>query len=70
MMVEAGAKILPESVMADAIVYGQAELQQSIDLQEKLVEAAGKPKRLPFLGPKADSVVKLGKVLGEARPNS
>ena len=65
MMVEAGAKILPESVMADAIVFGQAELQQSIDLQEKLVEAAGKPKKLPFLGPKADSVVKLGKALAE-----
>ncbi|HEY8178531.1 MAG TPA: polyribonucleotide nucleotidyltransferase [Candidatus Limnocylindria bacterium] len=65
MMVEAGAKILPESVMADAIVFGQAELQQSINLQEKLVETAGKPKKLPFLGPKADSVVKLGKALGE-----
>ncbi len=65
MMVEAGAKILPESVMADAIVFGQAELQQSIDLQEKLVETAGKPKKLPFLGPKADSVVKLGKALAE-----
>ena len=67
MMVEAGAKILPESVMADAIAYGQAELQQSIDLQEKLVATAGKPKKLPFLGPKADSVVKLGKALGERR---
>ena len=65
MMVEAGAKILPESVMADAIVLGQAELQKSIDLQEKLVEAAGKPKKLPFLGPKADSVVKLGKALAD-----
>jgi DNA polymerase III epsilon subunit family exonuclease len=63
MMVEAGAKILPEATMADAIVYGQAELQKSIDLQERLVEAAGKPKKLPFLGPKADSVVKLGKAL-------
>ena len=31
MMVEAGAKILPESVMADAIAYGQQELQKSID---------------------------------------
>src|SRR6266542_981686 len=36
MMVEAGAKILPESVMADAIEYGHRELQRSIDLQEKL----------------------------------
>ncbi|HET6381602.1 MAG TPA: polyribonucleotide nucleotidyltransferase [candidate division Zixibacteria bacterium] len=63
MMVEAGARILPEAVMADAIAYGQAELQKSIDLQEKLVEAAGKPKKIPFLGPKADSVVKLGRAL-------
>ncbi|HEX5578879.1 MAG TPA: polyribonucleotide nucleotidyltransferase [Candidatus Limnocylindria bacterium] len=63
MMVEAGSKILPESVMADAIAYGQSELQKSIDLQEKLVEAAGKPKKLPFLGPRADSVAKLGKAL-------
>ncbi|MGZ8562597.1 MAG: polyribonucleotide nucleotidyltransferase, partial [Candidatus Limnocylindria bacterium] len=29
MMVEAGAKILPESVMADAIAYGHQELQKS-----------------------------------------
>jgi polyribonucleotide nucleotidyltransferase len=63
MMVEAGAKILPEAVMADAIAYGQAELQKSIDLQDKLVSTAGKPKKIPFLGPKADSVVKLGKAL-------
>ena len=68
MMVEAGAKILPEAVMADAIVYGQSELQKSIDLQEKLVATAGKAKKLPFLGPKADSVVKLGKQLAEGTP--
>ncbi len=65
MMVEAGAKILPEATMADAIAYGHGELQKSIDLQERLVEAAGKPKKMPFLGPKADSVVKLGKALEE-----
>jgi polyribonucleotide nucleotidyltransferase len=63
MMVEAGAKILPESVMADAIAYGQQELQKSIELQDKLVAVAGKPKKLPFIGPKADSVVKLAKSL-------
>jgi DNA polymerase III epsilon subunit family exonuclease len=63
MMVEAGAKILPEATMADAIAYGHAELQKSVELQERLVEAAGKPKKVPFLGPKADSVVKLGKAL-------
>ena len=64
MMVEAGAKILPEAVMLDAITWGHAELQKSIDLQEKLVTSSGTPKRTPFLGPKADSVVKLGKALG------
>jgi polyribonucleotide nucleotidyltransferase len=60
MMVEAGAKIVPESVMADAIAYGHAEAQKSIDLQEKLASTVGKPKKLPFIGPKADSVAKLG----------
>ena len=67
MMVEAGAKILPEEVMADAIAYGHAELQKSIDLQEKLVASAGKPKKVPFVGPKADSVVKLGKLLSQGQ---
>ncbi len=63
MMVEAGAKILPETVMADAIAYGHAELQKSIDLQERLVASAGTPKKAPFIGPKASSVVQLGKLL-------
>ncbi|HEX5396701.1 MAG TPA: polyribonucleotide nucleotidyltransferase [Candidatus Limnocylindria bacterium] len=63
MMVEAGAKILPEATMADAIAYGQRELQKSIELQDKLTATAGKPKKVPFIGPKADSVVKLGKAL-------
>ena len=67
MMVEAGAKILPEALMADAIAYAQGELQTSIDLQEKLVANAGKPKRTPFLGPKADSVVKLGQALAAGK---
>ena len=67
MMVEAGAKILPEDVMADAIAYGHAELQKSIDLQEKLVASAGKPKKQPFVGPKADSIVKLGKRLADGQ---
>ena len=68
MMVEAGAKILPEAVMADAIAFGQQELQKSIDLQEKLVATAGKAKKQPFLGPKADSVVKLGTQLADGTP--
>ena len=67
MMVEAGAKIVPEAVMADAIAFGHAEAQKSIDLQEKLAETVGKPKKLPFIGPKADSVAKLGKRLADGQ---
>ncbi len=67
MMVEAGARILPEEVMADAIAYGHAELQKSIDMQEKLVASVGKPKKVPFVGPKAESVVKLGKLLSQGQ---
>lgn len=63
MMVEAGANILPEAVMADAIAYGHAELQKSIELQDKLVTSAGTPKKMPFVGPKAGSIPKLGKLL-------
>jgi polyribonucleotide nucleotidyltransferase len=67
MMVEAGAKILPEDVMADAIAYGHQELQKSIDLQEKLVASVGTPKKMPFVGPKAASVAQLGKLLAEGK---
>jgi DNA polymerase III epsilon subunit family exonuclease len=67
MMVEAGARILPEDVMADAIAYGHAELQKSVELQDKLVASAGKPKKVPFVGPKADSIVKLGKRLADGQ---
>ncbi|MDP9468856.1 MAG: exonuclease domain-containing protein, partial [Chloroflexota bacterium] len=67
MMVEAGANILPESVMADAIAYAHVELQHSIDLQEKLATTAGKAKKIPFLGPKADSIVKLGQALADPK---
>jgi DNA polymerase III epsilon subunit family exonuclease len=67
MMVEAGAKILPESVMADAIAYGHDELQKSIELQDKLVASVGMPKKMPFVGPKAASVAQLGKLLSEGK---
>jgi DNA polymerase III epsilon subunit family exonuclease len=67
MMVEAGAKILPESVMADAIAYGHSELQKSIDLQEKLVASAGTPKKMPFVGPKAGSIPQLAKLIADGQ---
>ncbi|HJP71629.1 MAG TPA: polyribonucleotide nucleotidyltransferase [Candidatus Limnocylindria bacterium] len=67
MMVEAGATILPESIMADAIAYGHSELQKSIDLQEKLVASAGTPKKMPFVGPKAASIPQLAKLIADGQ---
>jgi len=58
MMVEAGAKILPEDVMAEAILFAHRSIRPLIDLQDQLREAVGKPKRLPYLEPGTDSVLK------------
>ena len=49
MMVEAGAKLLPEAVMAEAILFGHRALQPLIDIQEELQKAVGKAKSTPFL---------------------
>ena len=68
MMVEAGVKILPEDVMAEAILFGHRALQPLVELQEKLRELVGKPKRLPYIEPLTDSVLEfadLAKAGGE-----
>jgi len=57
MMVEAGAKILPEAVMAEAIMFAHRSLAPIIDLQEQLVAQVGKAKRLPYIEPSTDSVL-------------
>ncbi len=57
MMVEAGANILPEDVMADAIMFGHESLKPVIELQEQLRELVGKEKQIPYLPPAVDSVV-------------
>jgi polyribonucleotide nucleotidyltransferase len=57
MMVEAGARILPEDVMAEAILFGHQAIQPLIELQEQLREAVGKPKVLPYLEPGTGSVL-------------
>jgi polyribonucleotide nucleotidyltransferase len=57
MMVEAGAKLLPEDVMAEAILFGHRALQPLIDIQEQLREAVGKPKRSPYSEPGTGSVL-------------
>jgi DNA polymerase III epsilon subunit family exonuclease len=57
MMVEAGAKLLPEDVMAEAILFGHRALQPIVDLQEEMQKALGKPKRLPYIEPSTGSVL-------------
>ncbi|MFQ5666295.1 MAG: polyribonucleotide nucleotidyltransferase [Candidatus Binatia bacterium] len=44
-MVEGGAKMLPEDVMLDALFTAHQALQPLLDMQDELREAAGKPKR-------------------------
>ncbi len=57
MMVEAGANLLPEEVMAEAILFGHRSLQPIIDLQDELQKAVGKAKRIPYLEPSTGSVL-------------
>ncbi len=45
LMVECGAKEVPEDVMVAALEYGHQALQPLIDLQEKMRAEIGKPKR-------------------------
>src|SRR6516225_1948500 len=47
MMVEAGAKELPEELMLDAVRFGHEALQEIIKMQEKLMQAVNIAKR-PF----------------------
>jgi polyribonucleotide nucleotidyltransferase len=52
-MVEGGAKEVPEGVIIDALLFAHRECQAIIDLQEKIRAAAGKPRR-EFAPPKKD----------------
>jgi polyribonucleotide nucleotidyltransferase len=52
-MVEGNADIVPEADMLEAIYFGHAGMQPLIELQEKLMEAVGVPKR-PFVVPEKD----------------
>ncbi len=68
MMVEAGAKIVPEAVMAEAIMFGHRSLGPILDLQDQLREKLGKPKRLPYIEPGTDSVLKFVDAMGSNEP--
>ena len=52
-MVEGSAKVVKEADMLEAIYFGHQQMQPVIELQEKLREAIGKPKRV-FQVPASD----------------
>ncbi len=54
LMVEAGAKELPEDLMLEAIIQGHQVCKQICDLQNELVRLAGRPKR-EFVPPPVDT---------------
>ena len=66
MMVEAGAKELPEDVMLEAVRFGHEALQDIIKMQEKLAQAVNKAKR-PFEPAPVDEALK-NKVAEFVRP--
>ncbi|HLZ81173.1 MAG TPA: polyribonucleotide nucleotidyltransferase, partial [Ktedonobacteraceae bacterium] len=66
MMVEAGAKELPENLMLEAVRFGHEALQDIIKMQEKLAQAVNIAKR-PFEAPAVDEALR-SKVAGFVRP--
>ena len=68
MMVEAGAKIVPEAIMAEAIMFGHRSLAPIIDLQEQLQQQVGKAKRYPYLEPGVDSVLDFVDAVHDNKP--
>jgi len=66
MMVEAGAKELPEDVMLEAVRFGHQALQDIIKMQEKLAQATNRAKR-PYAPAPVDEALK-AKVAEFVRP--
>ncbi|MFQ5873359.1 MAG: polyribonucleotide nucleotidyltransferase, partial [Dehalococcoidia bacterium] len=53
-MVEAGAKELPEEIALEAVKFGQEANQEVLDLQEEMIRECGKPKMVVPEGPAAE----------------
>src|SRR5438034_4193489 len=66
MMVEAGAKELPEELMLQAVRFGHEALQDIIKMQDKLAQAVNKAKR-PFESQPVDEALR-NKVVEFVRP--
>ena len=67
MMVEAGANLLPEDVMAEAILFGHRALQPVVELQEQLQKAVGKAKKVPYIEPSTKSVLEFAEATDAKR---
>ena len=57
MMVEAGANLINEAKMAEAIEFGHDAIKALISLQEQLRAKVGKTKRVPYIEPGVESVL-------------
>ncbi len=69
-MVEAGAKEVPEQVMIEALLFGHLALQPLLDLQDELRRRLGKPKRA-FTPPAVpEGLADKVKALAEAKVNA
>src|SRR6476620_4175901 len=68
MMVEAGAKIVPEAVMAEAIMFGHRNLAPILDLQDQLREKVGKAKRVPYIEPSVESLLEFVDAVQDNHP--
>ncbi|HEX7125988.1 MAG TPA: polyribonucleotide nucleotidyltransferase [Thermodesulfobacteriota bacterium] len=66
-MVEAGAKEVPEQVMIEALLFGHLAMQPLIDLQEELRRRLGKPKRTFVVPPVPEGLAERVKALAEAK---
>ena len=55
-MVEGGARVLPEDVILDALYTAHSEMQPLLDMQEKIRRAVGVPKR-PVAPPAVDETL-------------
>ena len=66
-MVEGGASMVPEEDVLDALFRGHEAVQPLIDLQQKLQEQLGKPKRVPPPEEKDEALTAWVRNLAEAK---
>ena len=65
-MVEGGGNVVSEAEILEAIFFGHQQMQPILDMQDKLKESVGKPKK-PFV-PKEKDADLVARLTAEARP--